>query len=165
MRDRLIELLYKWEEIDHKKPIDGYDSDKSISDCADHLLANGVIVPPCKVGDTVYHIASCKDFYHELDGNLYNSDGSFGDATGYYCPCELRNNCPFDSVEEFDCDALKNQQAIFEDTVKGIMIGECEYDNVIFLEYSLNVYFNEFGKTVFLTKEEAEKALAERSGK
>ena len=23
---------------------------------ADHLLANGVIVPPCKVGDTVYYI-------------------------------------------------------------------------------------------------------------
>ena len=27
---------------------------------ADHLLANGVIVPPCKVGDKVYFIDSCK---------------------------------------------------------------------------------------------------------
>ena len=25
---------------------------------ADHLIANGVIVPPCKVGDTVYYISS-----------------------------------------------------------------------------------------------------------
>ena len=27
-------------------------------DLADHLLANGVIVPPCKLGDTVYIITS-----------------------------------------------------------------------------------------------------------
>lgn len=44
-RDRLIELIQNavngcarhWAEI-----------------IADHLLANGVIVPPCKVGDTIY---------------------------------------------------------------------------------------------------------------
>lgn len=47
MRDRLIELIQNsvggcarhWAEI-----------------IADHLLAEGVIVPPCKVGDTVYCI-------------------------------------------------------------------------------------------------------------
>ena len=43
-RDRLIELL-KYTTInmtcERKK-------------MADHLIANGVIVPPCKVGDTVY---------------------------------------------------------------------------------------------------------------
>lgn len=27
---------------------------------ADHLLANGVIVPPCKVGDTVFYIDTCE---------------------------------------------------------------------------------------------------------
>ena len=43
MRDRLIELLSV--------------TNLSIEDaccCADYLLANGVIVPPCKVGDTVW---------------------------------------------------------------------------------------------------------------
>ena len=45
-RDRLIELLFKvTEEIDCPQP----------HEVADYLLANGVIVPPCKVGDTVYH--------------------------------------------------------------------------------------------------------------
>ena len=47
MRDRLIELIQDsvngcarhWAEI-----------------IADHLLANGVIVPPCKVGDTVFFV-------------------------------------------------------------------------------------------------------------
>lgn len=42
-RDRLIELITdKW--------LSG------VYDMADHLLANGVIVPPCKVGQTVWFI-------------------------------------------------------------------------------------------------------------
>ena len=131
---------------------------------ADKLLAEGVIVPPSKVGETVYHITTCEEFKHELDGSLYDSFCGVGDATGYYCPCELRDNCPFDNEEDFDCDTLKKKQAIFVDEVKGFMLGECEYDYVVFLEYSGNVYFNEFGKTVFLTREEAEKALAEKRG-
>lgn len=43
MRDRLIELLIKG----HKKYL-YYDQ------IADHLIANGVIVPPVKVGQTVW---------------------------------------------------------------------------------------------------------------
>ena len=43
MRDRLIELLEEFLDL-------GYSS----SHVADYLLANGVIVPPCKVGDMVY---------------------------------------------------------------------------------------------------------------
>lgn len=52
MRDRLIELIQNsvggcarhWAQI-----------------IADHLLANGIIVPPCKVGDTLYVISQMKD--------------------------------------------------------------------------------------------------------
>ena len=51
-KERLIELLKQtngaiyWDS-----------SDKDFIDkVADHLLANGVIVPPCKVGDVVYKI-------------------------------------------------------------------------------------------------------------
>lgn len=46
MRDRLIELL---SEI-HSKKI------PSMGEIADHLITNGVILPPCKVGDTIYCI-------------------------------------------------------------------------------------------------------------
>ena len=52
-RDRLIEL------ISQAKNIDGYATPCSMkrdSLIADHLLANGVIVPPCKVGDVIYHL-------------------------------------------------------------------------------------------------------------
>lgn len=54
MRDRLIELL---EEC---RSIEGVGSDL-IEKQADHLIANGVIVPPCKVGHPVYRI--CKQKY------------------------------------------------------------------------------------------------------
>lgn len=62
IRDRLIELM---EQGEHKTPCE-YDED---CDCtgvkcdacvrvsvADHLLANGVIVLQCRVGDSVYQI-------------------------------------------------------------------------------------------------------------
>ena len=44
MQDRLIDLIHE--------------SDLSLDSVrlADHLIANGVIVLPCKVGDTVWHI-------------------------------------------------------------------------------------------------------------
>lgn len=75
---------------------------------ADHLLANGVIVPPCKVGDTVYMI--------------YWDDG----------------------IEPF----IEEDKIIKVSTQK------------FWLKYC---YFNydDIGKTVFLTREEAERALKE----
>lgn len=54
MRDRLIELLKQADESTSSKGITDYND--AIYDNADYLLANGVIVPPCKVGDTVWHI-------------------------------------------------------------------------------------------------------------
>lgn len=44
-RDRLIELL--------NTDMSGCDGDYA-EELADYLIANGVIVPPCKVGDTIY---------------------------------------------------------------------------------------------------------------
>lgn len=58
MRDRLVELMVEADAYD------GYEcklctDDHSCFRCyftklADHLIKNGVVVPPCKVGDTVY---------------------------------------------------------------------------------------------------------------
>lgn len=49
MREKLIELL-------QNAPSD-FEGNKNVSTLADYLLANGVIVPPCKVGDIVYIIS------------------------------------------------------------------------------------------------------------
>lgn len=119
----------------------------------------GYIFPPAKMGDKVYHITTCKDFPEVLDGTMYDADGGFGTATGYYCPCELAENCPFPCDEDggFDCWDHKNKPAIFEDVVTEIVIGDT-FDYIGF-EYSGAAEFEEFGKTVFLKKEEAEVAL------
>lgn len=45
MRDRLIDILMS-------KPY----GQSSYEEFADYLLAEGVIVPPCKVGDTLYEV-------------------------------------------------------------------------------------------------------------
>ena len=59
MRDRLIELINDMQDkgfvsAKGEDEISCHVSNKSI---ADYLLKNGVIVPPCKVGQTVYKIS------------------------------------------------------------------------------------------------------------
>jgi hypothetical protein len=85
---------------------------------ADHLIANGVIVPPCKVGDTVYR------------------------TQGNYCG-----------------------EKIFEGVVDQIAIFNNREIRIWVYGHPLGFGCDDIGKTVFLTKEEAEKALAEREQK
>lgn len=85
-RDRLVELLIEYDTMRMMR--------HSIEDCADHLLADGVIVPPCKVGDKVYfvfegdvlsdeitlievtesamYLSTCSERYMLIDGYLYS---------------------------------------------------------------------------------------------
>jgi hypothetical protein len=108
-RDRLIELLKNG----------GVRNFPYVNALANHLLANGVILPPCKVGDVVYDICTI-----------------FDEST-------LK---PKTVIKPRTIDFVSKVGFIIES--KDLVIGE-----------------KEFGKTVFLTKEEAEKALAERKEK
>lgn len=120
---------------------------------------------PCKVGDTVYIITTCKDFGEVLDGTLWGADGGYGTATRYCCPYDLNDSCPFeDDFEECEggCECFENTSAIFEDYIDSIMIFENE--TVVFLVNCGCASFSDFGKTVFLTKEAAEAKLAEMEG-
>ena len=80
-------------------------------------ILSRMIVPPCKVGDTVYSIVEGIDLV--LVGEVYEY-------------------------------VVGREHFVFRSTRKG-------YFTLAFTE-------NDIGKTVFLTREEAEKALAERSG-
>ena len=63
-RDRLIELFFKvTEEKDCPQP----------HEIADYLLANGVIVPPCKVGDYVLWNNGIEVQMKEVKGIYYDS--------------------------------------------------------------------------------------------
>ena len=75
-RDRLIELLAN----------SGCSADlETYHEIADYLLANGVIVPPCKVGQTIYYISFGKVYKskchaitqhkNSLQIHLYDYDG------------------------------------------------------------------------------------------
>lgn len=61
MKDRLVDLILNAERdfANSGKPV--LDIEKYV---ADHLLANGVIVPPCKVGQTVYKICPKCNEHH-----------------------------------------------------------------------------------------------------
>lgn len=122
MRDRLVELL---EEADVKvgeyiRENDHMDFVPTRAELhgveADHLLANGVIVPPCKVKDTVYMVSS---------GGKIHEKKVLGVTTtvGLSLYDEIRTSAIF----------LCEGALIFKDS--------------------------DIGKTVFLTREEAEQAL------
>ena len=94
----------------------------TVEDIAEYLLTNGVIVPPCKVGTTLFF--------------LYNS--------------------PYADKPDLTPRIYKTTDWYFEVDKAGIVINTSDI-------HSFNkVYDYVLGKTVFLTREEAEKALAER---
>ena len=112
-----------------------------------------LVVLPVGIGDEVYIIEKCSNIPERLDGTLYDSDGGPGTATGYYCPYE--ENCPFDGDDFTICDDYKEKLAIFKDYVNEIHIRE----NEVFLFAENTCQYCSFRKTMFLTREEAEKAL------
>ena len=120
MRDRLIELLKQKachyvlcdNECGGCKNVEMYDD--SIESIADHLLANGVIVPPVKVGQTVWFVRNLGD---------------------------------------------KSREKIEETRVEKIVLKS----GGLYIKLGCNSMYettcNSIGKTVFLTREEAEQAL------
>ncbi len=119
-REKLIELLDKV----HRTHL-GKEYYERLGTIADHLLSNGVIVPPCKAGDKVYIVDGTTDGIVEgeitrLEYNIYTTPREW---------ITVKGNYPF--------------------------FGELEERNRIDLL---------LGETVFLTKEEALKALKEKQG-
>lgn len=68
-RERLVELLLESEPIKERDLDDGW-GDNEISDIAEYLLENGVIVLPCKVGDTVYQTDTAGQIYASTVKNI-----------------------------------------------------------------------------------------------
>ena len=127
MRDRLIKILGDFPVFR------GILSEKwmpaAIVRLADHLLANGVIVPPVWVGQTVY--CYCPDLGGVFPYFVENVNIGFLDKERNYWTYEA--NCHDEETDEF--------------------LDEIDFD------------LDDIGKTVFITREEAEAALAERSTK
>ena len=121
MREKLIEILRKTEWDDKLHWLDLYDLVDSADSFADYLLANGVIVPPCKAGDTVYVI---NDW--EVEKTIVSS-------------MDIR---------------FKNNQHVI------LLLANVADHHIKFKDEYGNMWKSfVFGKTVFLTREEAEAAL------
>ena len=106
----------KIKEILRAVPIADKDYPEYIDALADKLIDEGVIVPPCKVGQTVYVIQ-----LNEI----------------YEC-----------RVNEICISAGNNNVVVLDRFINGFLIRRYGAE-----------YFNAFDKTVFLTREQAEKAL------
>ena len=122
MRDRLVALI--------NEAKDEYPTIPSVNCCkptfayylANHLLANGVIVPPCKVGDIVYAVS------------LNTETNIVAVHRGYIGSIDIRSSGNY----IFICHEGFDDEPYFK---------------------SICGKFEDFGETVFLTREEAEQAL------
>jgi hypothetical protein len=101
---------------------------------ADHLLANGVIAPPCKAGDVVYSPRENSI----LEQNVISIEIEKDSHVRVYFTCD------------YLCDGCPHKRTYQNQDGDGGCWGE--YGESFFA-------FEDFGKTVFLTREEAEQAL------
>lgn len=119
------------------------DAQNLLTYCMSRL--ENAIVPPCNVGDTVYAIGD-KDGYQikECKAEDFSFESAEHFQVGVYFECDSDcDGCYFYSCSQSYC---------------GEWSCDGEYGNGC-------ISVDDFGKNVFLTREEAEKALAERSGK
>ena len=134
MRDRLIELSKKAHSEWLEKEYD-HETDKDIDEyVADYLLANGVIVPPCKVNDKVYVI----------------SESRIEEATVIDVTVSLSIDIMLEITCDYNCEGCPF--GYWTENYGGDWSCSGEYGTSM-------VQDKDFGKTVFLTREEAERAL------
>lgn len=107
MRDRLIELIKNAEKA--------FPKDKPVLDIeefvADHLLANGVIVPQVNVGDKLYYISGV--------GKIVENEvwyvGAFAKGT-----CYTEEGTPILTSVFLDCDANRHYYFTKEEAEKAL---------------------------------------------
>ena len=129
-KERLVELLREARctdecgAFDNVKLCNGCFRYEKYNETADYLLANGVIVPPCKVGTKVY-------YFSENPLNLSVQANTIYEATVVrIVTTNLGTSLVIQIRNDYGCTEIPN--------------------------------INYFGKTVFLTREEAEAKLKER---
>ena len=114
VREKLVKLLKT------SPTRNGY---TDLGDIADHLIANGVVVLPCKIGDKVYV------------NYIYGRNKIITDSQ---MVCSIEQTVGV------------NDESYWKVCVKQVIKG-----HIVYHEYTED----DFGKTVFLTREEAEASL------
>lgn len=125
MRDRLVELLQEY--------TDNNNGGGNNHGRADHLIENGVIFPPCKIGDTVYEVIA------------YKNKANNNRIDGHIRPCIVK------SIHLSDAHSKKDEPYITLGAGGSYLHGS----------YIKRVPIEEFGKSVFPNEEQAEQKLKE----
>ena len=143
-RDKLIELLRNCieENIGVDDPNARFEVD--YENIVDYLLANGVIVPPCKVGDMAYKIDYCRCGNPECFEMKH---------------CYKKDTKRTPKVIDSIMLSQKGKRLVAPYKFEWQPIGTICY-KIIQKPFKLE-WLTEIGKTVFLTKEEAEEKLKE----
>lgn len=89
-------ILSLGDALTKKEDILSLPSDKQLEFAAQHLLANSVLLLPCKVGDTVY--AYSEDFFTILPYFVENVNVGYIDESRNYIVYEA--NCHADETDE-----------------------------------------------------------------
>lgn len=135
MRDRLIKDLRVSKTEWLEKECDHETNKELVEYVADYLIDDGWIRPPCKIGDTVYEVIAYKNkANNRIDGHIR--------------PCVVK------SIHLSDAHSKKDEPYIT------LGAGGC-YRNGAYIK---RVHIDEFGKSVFLTKDQAEQKLKEMRG-
>ena len=137
-RERLVELLKKADENTSRKMITDYED--AIKDNADYLIANNVVVLPCKIGDKAYYVDKGRMRETTVREIYFYTNNSWNMMLEFGCEEEC-DDCPFESWSQSYCGEWSC----------GGEYGTWTVDN------------DDFGKTVFLSREEAEAKLNKRS--
>ena len=120
-KERLVELAKQYLEVRVQKKVTTVKED--LECLADYLLSNGVIVPPCKVGDKMFAIFEGYITTAQVIALYFDGQGGM-----------------------FDLNIRTNME-----TING-------FKHIIFKDFT----FEDYGKKLFFTVEEAEQALKER---
>ena len=119
-------------------------SPEEVQEIAKAKADGRLVVLPIKVGESVYAIVNCADIIKSCDDDYFTGTGAIS--------CSFEKDCPFE-----ECD--DGNRGVFETACKGFWVDDEGRLNV-FLDYiNANIGPLDFGKTVFLTREAAEKAL------
>lgn len=106
---------------------------------------------PCKVGDTVYAITGCENISMICDNHYFTGTGAV--------------ECPFESQCEIE-DCENEHIVVVETRVIGFSVDEDgRREPGASLRFLMRDYpLSDFGKAVFFTREEAERAIKEGVG-
>lgn len=142
-KEKLIELLHRASYGAYNHTLEDTHTDKAIEDIADYLLSNGVIVPPCKIGDVVYIIDNKRPCYACTFCNEF---------------CQIK--CPFPNrLEKVVKKAIVKEISISQHTAIRILVKVPETKDI--LSYNLHYLSTDFDKTIFFSEEKAKKVLGE----